>query len=282
MRPKLHMNSKIAPQYYYLFYLHYHWLTTALNAVAMKSRAIRALIVVTLIFNPVSGLRWRRPIRIRVSHSQLENAWVRPVTSSYFSKVSSSSLWKKRQTKVPTSIPTSAPTPTTLLPINVPESQVEDFRLGILKDLKGDNTRLSEGLTGTIIIRSGEKVAYSSPDATETESKLKYHWNTDDADIFAWPDGGYDYVSNSEIGKNRGGMESNLIVVGKSGITRRYVTEPIETVTVVVHRGIHVFRVKKRKEVKFWQVDPTGLRAANRSALGGRGWLFWSVCLWCT
>ena len=162
-----------------------------------------------------------------------------------------------------------------MIPTSVPETQFEPFRLGILKDLNSDNIRLSEGLVGTIIARSGEPVLYSSPAVKEVESVLNFHWNADGADIFALPDGGYIYVSNSEIGKNRGGVYG--IEFDELGQVRNY-----KALLTGTNRNCNGGRTpwntwiscEEAKGGQCWQVDPTGQRTANRTVLGGVGGYF--------
>lgn len=66
--------------------------------------------------------------------------------------------------------------------------------------------RLSKGLKGRIIGKVGSRVTY----ANGTSSELKVHGNPDAAGCFRQPDGGWIYVSNSEMGgtrnKPRGGV----------------------------------------------------------------------------
>lgn len=175
----------------------------------------------------------------------------------------------------PTSIPTNAPSPATVLPTSAPQSYVEPFNLGVLKDLNSDNIRFSEGLTGAIIARSGEVVAYSSPEVTEAESTLSFHWNADGADIFALSDGGYIYVSNSEIGKGQGGVYG--VEFDRFGQVRNY-----KALLTGTNRNCNGGRTpwntwiscEEAKGGQCWQVDPTGLRSSNRTVLGGTGGYF--------
>ena len=193
----------------------------------------------------------------------------------FFPQLKHSSFRKRRRTKAPTSFPTSAPTPATSLPTSSPASQFEPFNLGVLKDLNSDNIRLSEGLTGTIVARSGEAVVYSSSEVTDAESTLNFHWNADGADVFALSDGGYIYVSNSEIGKGRGGVYG--LEFDSFGQVRNY-----KALLTGTNRNCNGGRTpwntwvscEEAKGGQCWQVDPTGLRSANRTVLGGSGGYF--------
>jgi Bacterial protein of unknown function (DUF839) len=69
-----------------------------------------------------------------------------------------------------------------------------------------NNLRLSQGLSAKIIARSGQRVAYTSPEASTSQSTLNFHGNADGADVFALPNGGYVYASNAELGSGAGGV----------------------------------------------------------------------------
>jgi uncharacterized protein len=83
------------------------------------------------------------------------------------------------------------------------QNQESNYTLGRLVDTNettdGDGIRISQGLSATIIARSGQRVSYTSRSATKTVSALPFHKKPDGADIFSLgDDGSYVYMSNSE------------------------------------------------------------------------------------
>jgi hypothetical protein len=67
-------------------------------------------------------------------------------------------------------------------------------------DANSDGIRISDGLVAKIIARTGQRVTYTSPDASRSQSRLSFHRKPDGADIFVLPNtnGHYVYMSNSE------------------------------------------------------------------------------------
>ena len=84
----------------------------------------------------------------------------------------------------------------TLAPVADPESAITDF--GPLGPVNADGLRLPGGFTSRIIARSGQRAYPSSP----------YLWHSapDGGAIFATDDGGWIYVSNSELPSKLGGV----------------------------------------------------------------------------
>lgn len=64
---------------------------------------------------------------------------------------------------------------------------------------------ISPGISGRLVARAGEPVAFTSRDAVATESSVLFHTMPDGAATFSLEDGGWAYVSNSEAPGNSGG-----------------------------------------------------------------------------
>ena len=172
--------------------------------------------------------------------------------------------------KAPPSAPTTTPTQApTKAPTEAPNT---NLRLGALKVTDGNNLRLSQGLTATVIARVNTKVQYTSPESTATESTLNFHANADGADIFALPDGGYIYASNAELGSSTGGVFG--VEMDKDGLVRNY--KPLITGT---SRNCNGGRTPWNTWVtceevtggQCWQVDPTGVRTGEATVVGQLG-----------
>jgi hypothetical protein len=141
-----------------------------------------------------------------------------------------------------------------------------------LGTLKGavNNLRLSEGLSAKIIATSGQKVAYTSPEATSTQSTLNFHFNADGADVFTLPNGGYIYTSNAELGSNTGGVFG--VEFDNQGRVRNY-----KALMTGKNRNCNGGRTPWNTWVsceevsggQCWQVDPTGVRAPQATVIGG-------------
>mmetsp|Transcript_6827 Transcript_6827/g.20310 ORF Transcript_6827/g.20310 Transcript_6827/m.20310 type:complete len:440 (-) Transcript_6827:648-1967(-) len=83
-----------------------------------------------------------------------------------------------------------------------------DFTPGNLSNIdEATGLRLAVGLSVRIIAKAGEKVTFSSQYAVTNESSHAFHGSPDGAAIFnTSDDGGWVYVSNSEMSDNQGGV----------------------------------------------------------------------------
>jgi uncharacterized protein len=143
------------------------------------------------------------------------------------------------------------------------------YRLGTLTGSK-NGLRLSKGLTAQVIARTGERVTYTSPEARNASSSRDFHAQPDGADVFALPDGGYIYVSNSELDDGEGGVYG--IEFDSIGRVRDY-----KTLLAGTDRNCNGGRTPWKtwiscEEVpggQCWQVDPTGANKPQQTVMGG-------------
>ena len=146
---------------------------------------------------------------------------------------------------------------------------VKPFKLGTLTAAV-NNIRLSEGLSAKIIARSGQRVAYTSPSRTTTQSSLNFHANADGADVFALPNGGYIYASNAELDSGTGGVFG--VEFDSNGLVKNY-----KALLTGTSRNCNGGRTPWNTWVsceevsggKCWQVDPQGLRSPQVTTISG-------------
>ena len=146
---------------------------------------------------------------------------------------------------------------------------VKPFKLGTLTAAV-NNIRLSEGLSAKIIARSGQRVAYTSPSRTTTQSSLNFHANADGADVFALPNGGYIYASNAELDSGTGGVFG--VEFDSNGLVKNY-----KALLTGTSRNCNGGRTPWNTWVsceevsggKCWQVDPQGLRTPQVTTISG-------------
>jgi uncharacterized protein len=193
--------------------------------------------------------------------------------------------------RVPTSAPTRTPitvpspvetTPTVTVPTvpvptsaPVPTAPVVQFVLGTLTSQK-DGIRLSQGLTARIIAQAGQNVQYTSPEAAQSASTLKFHNLPDGADIFELDDGGYVYTGNSEVDSGGGGVYG--VEFDKQGRVRNYKALLTGT-TWNCNGGRTPWNTwVSCEEVpgvgQCWQVDPKGKRSPQATVMGATGGAF--------
>lgn len=67
---------------------------------------------------------------------------------------------------------------------------------------------LSSGLTVKVLARTGQPIDLTSPERLSTKSTIPFHAEPDGAAVFELDDGGWAYVSNSEIPSKGGGVFS--------------------------------------------------------------------------
>ena len=157
----------------------------------------------------------------------------------------------------------------TAFPLTLGQPVAAPYRLGTLTAAR-DGLRLSQGLTGKIIARTGQRVTYTSPQANTTTSTINFHSLPDGADVFALPDGGYVYASNSERGSGAGGVYG--VEFDSQGRIRRY-----RALLTGTDRNCNGGRTPWNTWVsceedtggQCWQVDPTGARSPQQTVMGG-------------
>ena len=167
-----------------------------------------------------------------------------------------------------------APVPNPVAPVPTPVAPIPaatPFSLGVLAPAK-DGLKLSKGLSAKIIARTGQKVSYTSPEATSSTSTQNFHSLPDGADTFALPNGGYVYASNSEIDNGGGGVYG--IEFDSQGRVRNY-----KSLLTGTNRNCNGGRTPWNTWVsceedpggQCWQVDPQGLRSPQQTVMGGTG-----------
>ena len=133
-----------------------------------------------------------------------------------------------------------------------------------------EGVKFSQGLVGREIARTGSLVRFDSPAATQTTSSIRFHDEPDGAAIYSLANGDYVYVSNCEIVNSRGGVYG--LYFDSSGRVKDYkqllfntnqncnggVTPWDTWVSCEEYPGGHC-----------WQVDPTGVRAPQKTKMGG-------------
>lgn len=72
--------------------------------------------------------------------------------------------------------------------------------------IKQEGLRLSTGLTVKVLAAAGDPVKFTSPERASKESTIPFHAEPDGAAVFELDDGGWVYMSNSEIPSKDGGV----------------------------------------------------------------------------
>jgi hypothetical protein len=143
----------------------------------------------------------------------------------------------------------------------------ESFVPGLLSVMAA-GLKLSKGLTVKIIARSGQKVAFTSPSMAQDESTIPFHAEPDGAAAFALDDGGWVYVSNSEIASRGGGVFA--LEFDPQGRPRNYAAR-LQNTSRNCAGGVTPWDTwvscEEYGRGQCWQVDPTGKRAPEKTAL---------------
>jgi uncharacterized protein len=154
------------------------------------------------------------------------------------------------------------------VPVPVAAPAAIPFALGVLSPAK-DGIKLSKGLSARIVGRTGQKVSYTSPNATAATSTLNFHTEPDGAEAFSLPDGGFVYTSNSEVDNGGGGVYG--VEFDRQGLVRNY-----KALLTGTCRNCNGGRTPWNTWVsceevsggQCWQVDPLGLRSPQQTVLG--------------
>lgn len=145
----------------------------------------------------------------------------------------------------------------------------DSYILGKL-NIRERGVRLSQGLTTKVLARAGKKVPLTSPEASSSKSSIRFHGEPDGAAIFELDDGGFVYVSNSELDDGAGGVFA--LEFDRNGLPRNY-ERRLKNTSRNCNGGVTPWGTWiSCEEVPggaCWQVDPTGQRSPNRTVLGG-------------
>lgn len=143
------------------------------------------------------------------------------------------------------------------------------YRLGQLR-MDEYGIVFSQGLIAEMIARSGEQVAFSSPEASAAQSSTRFHAAPDGAAIFGLEDGGFVYVSNAEVDAEQGGVYA--LEFDSDGLVRDY--KPLLTGTTRnCNGGLTPWNTfiscEEYPKGQCWQVEPMGRQSPMKTVLGG-------------
>jgi len=189
-------------------------------------------------------------------------------------------------TESPTPFPSNFPTlshppsnePSTAEPTlsHAPSLETAFVRGDLLQYVPQLGIRMCTGMNVRLIARAGRKVTF----ANGKKSNLNFHGMPDGAAIFPLSEGGYVYVSNSEMRNSEGGVYgvyfNNFgevvdykVLLSKTKRNCSGGKTPWDTWVSCEETG----------SGQCWQVDPTGLKKPQVTKLGGNGGNFESVAV---
>lgn len=134
--------------------------------------------------------------------------------------------------------------------------------------IKQEGLRLSTGLKVTVLARAGEPVKFTSPDRLSRESSIRFHAEPDGAAVFELDDGGWVYMSNSELPSKEGGVFG--LEFDSQGRPRSY-SQRLNQTSRNCAGGSTPFNTwvscEEYAKGQCWQVDPTGQREPAKTNL---------------
>lgn len=166
-------------------------------------------------------------------------------------------------TTKPTS--TEATTPTTST--HTPTTTLEPFVPGNLT-IRQEGLHLSEGLTVKVLARAGELVEFTSDERSRDMSTIPFHAEPDGAAVFELEDGGWAYVSNSELPSRDGGVFS--LEFDSEGRPRSY-RQLLNNTSRNCAGGITPWKTwvscEEYASGQCWQVHPTSEKSPQKTEL---------------
>lgn len=182
----------------------------------------------------------------------------------------------------PTPFPTTSPRPSvSASPTSPPTvrstsspTRKSTFEAGVLVDRPAVGARLSKGLRARIIGRTGTRVVY----ADGSRSLSPVHEKPDAGACLSQPDGGWIYVSNSEVAGEGGGV--GAFTFRKNGALVDY--RMVQTGSRMNCGGgatpWNTFLTgEEYKDGRVWEIDPTG-RVGPRPTVFGRAKFESAIC----